>query len=167
MKIAKALKLKNRLSGEVTRLKTIVQLNNSHEEGQYVNYDVAHIADVELTNAVVNLVKVKTVIACANAGVIIENLQELEKTPYWSIFMIAEIKGLIEMFRAINTKHGNFRDIRGLSAESCTTTFIAAIKQQDVDTKVDDLQNHIDRLQDTLDAYNATTSSDLLDYVEV
>ena len=70
MKIAKALKLKNRLAGEISRLKGIVQAKNVREATQKEVYDVKRIATVDLINVIDDLVLVKTVIAMSNAAIV-------------------------------------------------------------------------------------------------
>ena len=55
MKIAKALKLKNRLAGEVAKLKEIVQTRNVIEAGQEVVYDVKKMVEEAMAAKIVTL----------------------------------------------------------------------------------------------------------------
>jgi len=168
MRIAKALKLKNRLAGEVARLKGIAQANNSRDEAQEANYDVRSVVLEGLPARVRDLVTVKTVIACSNAKAVVQDADDLAKTPYWAIFMIAELKGLIQSLGEMNTKNGPFQEHRGYAlsaAEPKPTVYVAAVKQVEVDALVAKYQGEIDVLQDALDAHNATAGSPLLDTI--
>lgn len=167
MKLSKALKLKNRLAGEVTRLKGIIQTRNVTEAGQDVIYDVKKIVEVELPAAIKNLVTVKTAIAVANAGPIASpaaiTQENIEATPYWAIFMIAELKGAIEVIKAMDTKNGKFTDTRGFRETTTQVEYVAQVKQKDVDVVVASLEKQIDATQDELDAYNASTNIAVID----
>jgi len=177
MKIAKALKLKNRLAGEVARLKGIALANNSREESQESNYDIHELVTSGLPKRVSELVTVKTIIACSNAGYEIAgsaipvDLAGLARTPYWAIFMIAELKGLIQSLGEMPTKNGHFNEHRGYglgNVEPKPVVYVAAVKQPDVDRLVANYQTQIDELQDALDAHNATFSDcTLLDGITV
>ena len=161
MKIAKALKLKNRLAGEIAKLKEIVQARNVIEAGQEVVYDVKKMVDETMPSAITNLVTVKTAIAVANSGSFVNlasiTADSLKASPYWAIFMIAEFKGMIETLKAINTKNGKFTDFRGLRDAATQVEYVAQVKQQEIDRIVSGLEAEIDAMQDELDAYNATT----------
>lgn len=171
MKIAKALKLKNRLAGEIARLKGIAQANNSREDSQEANYDVKTVVTTTLPNKVGDLVAVKTIIACSNAGADVpKDLTSLSQTPYCAIFMIAELKGLIQSLGEMNTKNGPHNEHRGFgigNTEPKPVVYVAAVKQGEVDGLVANYQEQIDALQDALDAHNATVDSVLLDGIKI
>lgn len=170
MKTAKALKLKNRLAGEVSRLKQIVQTYNSREETREEVYNVKTIVEKTLPQRVKELVLVKTSIACANAGEAFDLPGMYEKTAYWRIFMMAELKGLIETYRAMETKCGSFFEryaaLQG-NAEPKPTVYVAAFHQTDIDALVGKAEHDIDNLQDELDAHNATVNIPLLDVIKL
>jgi len=174
MKIAKALKLKNRLAGEITRLKQIVQTHNSREDFREKTYDILQIVNEKLPKVMEDLVLVKTIIACSNGieatGSITKEM--LQNTPYWSIFMMAELKGLIETLRATDTKNGSFsHSVRSFigsgSLENKPLVYIADLKQENVDEIIAASEKTIDALQDILDAHNATYDSPLLNDITV
>ena len=168
MKIAKALKLKNRLAGEISRLKTIVQTHNSQDVSRESVYDVSTIVNETLPQRIGQLVLIKTSIACSNAGQHELSEAEYVQTPYWAIFMIAELKGLIETFRLMDTKNGSFQENRAFSAvEPKPTVYVAAFKQGDVDAVIAQAEKTIDTFQDHLDTHNAVTSLDLLDDISI
>ena len=170
MKIAKALKLKNRLAGEVARLKGIVQTKNVREATQKEVYDVKQIATVNLPKVIDDLVMVKTVIAMSNAGVRPGDSAPTATNAFFSIFMMAEIKGMIETLRAVDTKDGTFNSSHGRFGEiasSVPTTYVASLKQTDIDVLVAGFEKQIDSLQDDLDAHNATSEWTVLDGISV
>lgn len=170
MRIAKALKLKNRLAGEIARLKGIAQNHNSREGTQEANYDVRSVVLDVLPSRVRDIVTVKTAVSCSNAKAGIQDVTELTRTPYWAIFMIAELKGLIQSLGEMNTKNGPFQEHRGFAmgtAEPKPTVYVAAVKQAEVDSLVAKYQGEIDVLQDSLDAHNATAGSALLDSIKI
>ena len=171
MKIAKALKLKNRLAGEIARLKGIVQTKNVTEITQKPVYDVKNIVTVQLPLVIGNLVTVKTEIAVSNAGVTQDNAtQPNSDSAFWNIFMMAEMKGMIETLRAIDTKDGTFNSSHGRFGEIATatpTTYVASLKQAEVDALVSKYEADIDALQDLLDTHNATAEWALLDKITI
>lgn len=156
MKLAKALKLKNRLAGEVTRLKRIIQVHNSRDTIQEAIYDVERTYG-DLHKAIHKLILVKTAIACANAGKICKDEDSYTKTPYWNIFEMAELKGVIETLRATNAKNGQFIEGSRFGEDSVrTTNYQATFKQLDLDKLVLFTEERIDQCQNVLDAHNAT-----------
>ena len=168
MKIAKALKLKNRLAGEISRLKGIVQAKNVREATQKEVYDVKRIATVDLINVIDDLVLVKTVIAMSNAECPSSFIPA--GTPFFAIFMMAEIKGYIETLRTVDTKDGTFNSAQGRFGEIATsvpTTYVASLKQVEIDSMIAGFEKKIDDLQDRLDAHNATAEWACLDGISV
>ena len=171
MKIAKALKLKNRLAGEIARLKGIAQTKNVTEITQKPVYDVKNIVTAQLPFVIGNLVTVKTAVAMSNAGVTQENnTQTISSSAFWNIFMMAELKGMIETLRAIDTKDGTFNSAHGRFGEIATATpvtYVASLKQADIDSLVAKYEADIDSLQDLLDTHNATAEWTLLDKITI
>lgn len=169
MKIAKALKLKNRLAGEIARLKSIAQSKNVTEVTQQPVYDVKKIIKVDLPACIASLITVKTVIAMSNAGVrpdSSDSWREDSDVNFRSIFSMAEMKGMIETLRAMDTKDGTYNEAKGRFGELATAnavTYVAALKQTEVDELVAFYERSIDALQDTIDAHNATSEWSILD----
>jgi hypothetical protein len=81
MKIAKALKLKNQLAGEVAQLKELLTKQNSRSAKQKFDYENREVL-TRLRAKLAELVKVKAVVAAANAEI------------YKKIFRLSELKGL-------------------------------------------------------------------------
>ena len=81
MKLAKALKLKNQLAGEVAQLKELLANQNVRSAKQKFDYDNREVL-AKLRAKIDELVRVKTGIATANVDA------------YERIFRLAELKGL-------------------------------------------------------------------------
>jgi hypothetical protein len=148
MKLAKALKEKNRLGGEVKRLKDLIQRENSKNVKSTSKVDCAKLwADLEET--VRKLINIKTAIFKANAGI------------YNKITTIGEYKSKVEWIKSLNTKDG-VEDVPNYRGESTKTEqYVAFVKQEEVDQMIVNIQESIAMLQDDLDAYNATTEIEL------
>jgi hypothetical protein len=93
MKIAKALKLKNKLAGEVAQLKDLLSKQNVRSTKQKFDYDNSKVL-ADLRAKVDELVKVKTALGAANAEA------------YDKIFRLAELKGLVKTLTDLDTKQG-------------------------------------------------------------
>jgi hypothetical protein len=139
--LAKALKLKNRLAGRVTKLTTDIQTYNSVQDGAE-RLDV-HAKFEERAALVRRLVDLKLAIAQANAPI---------QRP---IFELAEMKAEVALLTGLNTKHGTFLEGYPTAGQ---VTYVAGFRKADVDRLVEALERRIDALQDRLDAFNNTTT---------
>jgi hypothetical protein len=130
MKIAKALKMKNQLAGEVAQLKDLLAKQNSRSTKQKFDYDNREVL-TRLRAKLDELVKVKTAVAAANVEI------------YDRIFRLAELKGLATTLNALDTKAGVFHEGRGFAEASyeesndllmlmptCQTTSVSSFKMQ-------------------------------------
>jgi len=138
--LAKALKLKNRLAGRVTKLTLDVQTYNSVQNG-------AETVDVrtrfaERAAVVAQLTELKDAISRAN--------QPIQK----AIFELAERKAEVALLAGLNTKHGVYKEGYPTGGD---VTYVAQLRKADVDERVAKLEAEIDRLQDRLDGFNHTT----------
>jgi len=148
MKIAKALKLKNQLAGEVAQLKDLLPTQNSRSTKQKFDYDNREVL-TRLRAKLAELVKVKAVVAAANAEV------------YDKIFRLAELKGLVTTLTGLDTKAGVFHEGRGFGEAAYEVEYVAQIGKVDVDKLVAELNAEIQSLQDSLDEFNFTRSVNL------
>lgn len=148
MKIAKALKLKNQLAGEVAQLKDLLTKQNSRSTKQKFDYDNREVL-TRLRAKLAELVKVKAVVAAANAEV------------YDEIFRLAELKGLVTTLSGLDTKAGVFHEGRGFGEAAYEVEYVAQIGKVDVDKLVAELNAEIQSLQDSLDEFNFTRSVNL------
>lgn len=141
--LAKALKLKNSLTKEISELKQKVQNSNLQTDRVRNSYRSDEEGS-KLTGKVDKLVELKTKIAQANA-------------PIWeSIFKIAEAKGLIETFngmRIIDQDQIQYKP-DGTEVVLSTKPYITEDQKAKM---VKDYEAVIEREQDVIDAFNATT----------
>lgn len=145
IKIAKALKLKNRLAGEVAELKLILASQNVRPTRQKFDYDNQEVL-ARLRAKVDELVRVKAAIASANAAI------------YDRIFRLAELKGLVATLSALETKNGVFLESAGYASAAAEVEYIAQIGKVEADRLVSALKEEIQSLQDSLDEFNFTHS---------
>jgi hypothetical protein len=137
--LAKAMKIKNRLAGRLTKVQTSISTYNSVLVDRAGEVDVAEL-DKTRAQIVSALVTLKTAIAAASTGV--------QKV----IYLLSEKKAEITFLSCLETKNGR-EPAYGLRSEP--QNFVATIKIQDVTDRVKALEFEIDELQDKLDAYNA------------
>ncbi len=146
MTLARALKEKNRLAGELNRCWALVCRENSKRE------DVSRVADVaELYKAIQTyknaLVELKTKIGLANA----ENLTR--------IYRLEECKNELSQLESINTNESSdFQEIGDSNYKEFKRTVVFTAAQ--VYEMKQALQAECNQLQDDLDEYNATTKID-------
>lgn len=134
--LSKALKLKNRLAGRLSRVKATVISYNSVLEGNEV--DLASSYD-EYRQIVDALISLKSSIYEGNKGI------------HPSIIKMGEVKAEIELLNSLNTRHGTEPGYQGQDHK-----YVAFIKKADVDKRVKLLEKEIDELQDLIDQHNAT-----------
>ncbi len=142
MFLTKALKYKNRLVEQLRKVDDDLQVYNSivttGEEGCR-EVDVLALVDKKsaLTEELINL---KLAISNAN--------QKIQR----HIFEMAEIKAQIVFWGGLNTTHGlksNYMDE--------VTKYDAVIRKSEVDEKVKNLTEKLDRLQEEVDKHNYIT----------
>ena len=148
MKIAKALKLKNQLAGEVAQLKELLTKQNSRSTKQKFDYDNREVL-TRLRAKLAELVKVKAAVAAANAEI------------YDKIFHLAELKGLVTALTGLDTKAGVFHEGRGFGEAAYEVEYVAQLGKVDADKLVAELNAEIQSLQDGLDEFNFTRNVNL------
>ena len=148
MKIAKALKLKNQLAGEIAQLKDLLTKQNSRSTKQKFDYDNREVLS-RLRAKLDELVKTKAAVAAANAEI------------YDRIFRLAELKGLVTTLTGLDTKAGVFHEGRGFGEAAYEVEYVAQLGKVDVDRLVAELSAEIQSLQDGLDEFNFTRSVNL------
>ena len=94
MKIAKALKLKNQLAGDIAQLKELLAKQNSRSIKQKFDYDNREVL-TRLRAKLDELIKVKAAVAAANAEI------------YDKIFRLAELKGLVATLTSLDGIHND------------------------------------------------------------
>lgn len=151
--LSQALKQKNRLAGEVARLREIVQRENSRKESQPARADVRVAFDESVIRSR-ELAAFKGAIATANAGA-----PSGDRGIYFKLNLQAELRGLIAFIKALNTKEGEEVERVGFLSrdEAVHTVFLATINRNEVDRLVVAYQTEIERLQDEIDEFNVIT----------
>jgi hypothetical protein len=143
MKLAKALKLKNQVAGEVAHLKDLLAKQNVRPVKQKFDYQNREVL-ARLRAKLDELVRVKTAVAVANAEI------------YEKIFRLAELKGLVKALTALETKTGVFHEGGGFGEGRIEVEYAAQLGKVEVDQLVAGLQAEIQALQDELDEFNFT-----------
>lgn len=147
--LAKALNIKNRTAGELSRLLSIVSRYNSVREGAKVNFDVKDTFDKYLATSQ-KLQVIKTAIAKANVNI------------YGKIYAIAEMKSTISSLRGLNTKEGEESQLaRYAQVEIKPTVYKAFLTDADVEKLVKGFEDEINKLQDDIAAFNHTTKVEI------
>ncbi len=136
--LAKALKVKNRLTGRLAKVQADIQGYNSVPAGQadQVNVPALMQAREELVGA---LVALKAAINEAN--------REVQR----DIYDLAEKKATAQFLAGLCTRHGPQPPVYPSTTE---VNYVAALKKAEVDALVARLEKDIDQLQDRLDQFN-------------
>jgi hypothetical protein len=136
--LAKALKVKNRLTGRLAKVQADIQAYNSVPAGQadQVNVPALMKTREELVGALVSL---KTAINEAN--------REAQR----DIYDLAEKKATAQFLAGVNTRHGPQPAVYPNTTE---VSYVAALKKAGADTLVAGLEKEVDQLQDRLDQFN-------------
>jgi hypothetical protein len=143
MKLAQALKLKNKLAGEVARLKELLTKQNVRSVKQAFDYNNIEVL-ANLRVKIAELVAVKAVIGAANAEI------------YGQIFRLAELKGLVTALNGLDSRHGIFVEHGNYGGDPVEVEYVAQIRKAEVDKLVAGFQEEIQSLQESLDEFNYT-----------
>lgn len=144
MNISKALKVKNRLAGEVTRLQDIFKRENSKRNDNVSEVD-AEKAYEDVLAAFDKLVTLKGAINTATAGIA------------YKLAELAEYKLYLNFIQSVPVKVGPEVVQGGYGKDPMNYTWTAFLNRASIDEKVSHYQNKINALQDEIDDYNATT----------
>jgi uncharacterized protein Veg len=147
MNIAKALKVKNRLAGEVSKLQDIVRRENSrrNDNPSKVNVEESYSS---LFNTINSLIALKASISRASAA-IADKLSRL-----------TELKAHINWINSLPTREGIEKISYGHSKDVHDYEWTAFFNRERLDAEIEVLQDEINKLQDEVDDYNAKTSVD-------
>jgi hypothetical protein len=144
MNVSQALKLKNRLAGELVRQQQIFQRENARR-----NDSVSKVNRIGVWGNILKLSddlgKLKGKIALANVGI------------YSSLERMAELKSRIGFLSSLDKREGPEVVSFGGDREPKTYQWDSFINQEKCDSLISDIQKEIDALQDNVDAYNAST----------
>jgi hypothetical protein len=144
VKLSKALKLKNKLAGEIAQAQRLIAEANVVEGSNLPPHDVTKLyADLILRQT--SLAALKGKIAVANGPI------------SGKIFELAELKARIAFLRGLPTKDGAFFAEGSYRAEPKLVEYRATIKAAQVELDVKEISDKIEEIQDALDEFNATT----------
>lgn len=144
MKLAQALKTKNRLAGEIARWQQILQRENARRDDSVSTVDRSQVYQ-KIEALSVELGNLKAKIARANIGI------------YSNLERMAEYKAHIAFLTSLPKREGPEVELVGRDQERIEYTWNSFITQQICDSKVAEIEQQIALLQDTVDEYNATT----------
>lgn len=142
--VAKALKVKNRLVGELTKLQEIARRENSRRDDNPSKVDVGEVF-AQIAEARSKLVALKAAIVQASAPA----AEELAR--------LAEVKAFLNWLPALPVREGEEKESIGYSKEVITRNWTALYNRGAVDKWVAELQEEANALQDKIDDFNAQT----------
>ncbi len=143
MTIAKALKRKNKLTGEINQLKQLIQQENRIKEGKTRNIDIEKTSE-ELNLKIQELIDIKSAISRANNSVVDK------------IYTLSEYKSQINFLKTLPTDQGEEKETIGYSSVEKVNYTVVITKNQTIES-IKKLQEKIDKLQEELDQFNFTT----------
>lgn len=147
MKLSQALKHKNRLAGEIATQQRILARENSRRNDNPSKVDAEAIFN-RIVSLSEELGKVKAAIAAANVPI------------YSKIERMAELKAHITFIKSLSKREGT--EIEPIGANQ-TKEYVwkATITEERADQLVAKTQAEIEIIQDSVDAFNATTEISL------
>jgi len=150
MKLNKALKVKNRLIGELNRTRQLIRTENSRRSDSVSKFDLSELQGnlIKLENKFIDL---KTKIAEATAPI----SRQLTKLTF--------LKDNINFYNTIPTRKGVEKVAYGNSSTIEEYTWTAYFDKESIEAFVSDFQKEIDELQDEVDEFNAKTD---IEFVE-
>lgn len=142
--IAKALKRKNKLSGEIKQLQLLIHQENRINDSKIRNINILE-EEIELNKKITELISIKSAITRANKDIVSK------------IYSLSEFKSLIKFYQQLPVEKGFESETVGYNnIEKVKYTVI--IDKREVLLKTKELQNKIDMLQEELDRFNFTTN---------
>lgn len=145
MTIKQALKIKNRLIGEINDIQLKMVRYNSISETNERPYSTKSLLE-EQYNLVNQLVALKTEIHKANSEV------------YDKIFLLSELKSLVKNLKGMDCTSGVVEDDYYRRSSDSQTIKKSEISVIERDNEVKFLESRIDEIQEELDIHNSTTT---------
>jgi hypothetical protein len=141
MKVSVLLKQKNKLAGEMSRLRELIDQENVVLNSNKRSFDISALYG-ELLEKARQLQSVKTTLAVANSAI------------YAKIFEIAELKGQVAFLNALSVREGTF--ITGHGEDRTETLYTPALNKVFVESEIKRLSERIEIVQEELDEFNHT-----------
>lgn len=145
MKLSKALKQKNRMAGEISRVRGLIDRENSRLEKDFDEIKIRNLFN-QFNQLLLDIVELKSKIQIATAPISAK------------LLTLAELKGKIEFYKTLDTKSGEKTQSNFRTEKETILTYKAYYTQDDIDNLESELQEQINDLQDEIDDYNASTS---------
>jgi hypothetical protein len=139
MNLAKALKAKNQLVGEINKLREVIQSQNVQLNDNTSHFKVG-TAYADYVSNLQKLAALKANIAQANVDV------------WLAIFTIVELKGQIAFLNGLNTREGTFKE--GSYGQVVDNVYKPALNTAFVHDEIVRAEAQIVMLQDQVDDYN-------------
>jgi hypothetical protein len=152
-RLAKALKLKNKLAGELAELMIKIQRNNIYTVGKEPDYN-AEVLFQQYKDTQARLVKIKVAIQAAN--------QAVED----KILRMAEAKARLSLLAGIAVKEGVEEEVIGgwqlltdgsRTQQTKRVEYKSYLNRKRLDSEIDQAKAEIETCQEELDAFNAAT----------
>ena len=150
MNIAKALKIKNRLVGELNNLQQIFNRENSRRSDNASTVNASEVYQ-KIDNTRSRLIAIRGAINKASAPISIK------------LVALAENKQYINFIKSIPCREGEEITLVGGNREKLSYEWKALFNRQKLDEIEESLQLQINNLQDEIDQFNAST---IIEYVE-
>jgi hypothetical protein len=147
--LAKALSVKNRLAGRLSQARTHIETYNSIPAGQR---NAGGESTVDVRAEYERLLSLQEALVAVKAAI-----QRGNSPVYEDVLRLGEKKALVQMLSGLNTRHGT--DVSGFN--SVEVQYSATILKPEVLEMVRRLEAELDRLQDKLNQFNATTTVEL------
>jgi hypothetical protein len=146
MNLHKALQVKNKSVGDITKKFEKIQKHNVfiQREGYIPSFDTKKLL-AEVISDTRNLADLKSKIAVANVKI------------QSNIHLIAELKSLITKLNSININEGESQQY-GRNDTIIVNKQVAQIKETEISDLVKQLEEEIVKLQDEIDHHNATVT---------
>ena len=141
MKLAKALKLKNKKLKEYKSTLMKVIHHNSYDVDNKPIYDSTNLYN-EAVELLKDYLELKTAIHTCSEPI------------RFKIFQLGELKSLLNTLNGLDTKSGVHKE--GYR-EVTLRTYEASITEEEKNDKVKTIENSIELIQDEIDTFNATT----------
>jgi hypothetical protein len=145
MKLSKALKVKNKLAGEIALAQRLINESNVTEGDNKSPHNVVELYGT-LIEKQAALARLKGQIAVANGPIA------------YDIALMAELKARIAFLRSVPVKDGRFFSGGGYRQEPTPIDYHSALKADEIERNIASLSQQIEALQDKVDEFNATTS---------
>ena len=141
MNLSRGLRYKKRLVEKIRKLEQDIQSNNSYLIANVQEVNVLSLYETR-QNLVVQLLSLKVALQTATQPIMKQILE------------LAEAKAEIVFWQRVDTTFGLKKD---LYADGPPTEYFAVYRKSWVDEKISALQDNIDSLQTSIDAYNNAT----------